>query len=285
MIQIITKDDLDGKTIQVNNEGKVFAVLPSGETAEDEFEVVENYVKPEPDDEFYVKDTPVYLKHKETGLVIQGSSAKKFKRGEPRNEVLTEVQIRQSAYGNTIEYDCHYTSGIDQAGQDPVYRYNINLLPYANALEFNKAKLTVPITTQERFSEVEPHEKILSVTQEYPLPEEPYQEVAVPLSGEISNRSIQLSAHIPFNYKKEGLFSGEVVVEVVRDTIEPTEEQTVFHTLTYGSNSFYIHAGNLIIKPNIFRESEETRDVPKKLRIKSSTLKLATFNGVVNFTA
>ena len=50
MIQIITKDDLDGKTIQVNNEGKVFAVLPSGETAEDEFEVVENYVKPEPDD-------------------------------------------------------------------------------------------------------------------------------------------------------------------------------------------------------------------------------------------
>ena len=67
MIQIITKDDLDGKTIQVNNEGKVFAVLPSGETAEDEFEVVKNYVTPEPDDEFYVKDTPVYLKHKETG--------------------------------------------------------------------------------------------------------------------------------------------------------------------------------------------------------------------------
>ena len=195
------------------------------------------------------------------------------------------MQIRQSAYGNTIAYDCHYTSGIDQAGQDPVYGYNINLLPYANALEFNKAKLTVPITTQERFSEVEPHEKILSVTQEYPLPEESYQEVAVQLSGEISNRSIQLSAHIPFNYKKEGLFSGEVVIEVVRDTIEPTEEQTVFHTLTYGSNSFYVQDSDLIMKPNIFRESEETRDVPKKLRIKSSTLKLATFNGVVNFTA
>lgn len=175
---IITKDDLDEKTIKVKDKK---LTVPGAE-----IEVLDNYDLQDTDTH-YVEKKDKYLKHVETGAVWPASIAVLKERAEPRNEELTPESTAVFVTGSEDnQWKFNLTSAISG--------YTISVSPrkagnytdstgifaqYANAKEANAAlaneKLT--FTTNEYFADnVEGKPKILATTFELPYPELPYKE-------------------------------------------------------------------------------------------------------------
>lgn len=176
---IITKDDLDEKTIKVKDKK---LTVPGAE-----IEVLDNYYLQD-NDTHYVEKKDKYLKHVETGAVWPASIAVLKERAAPRNEELTpdsvvkfsmpddEIAVIRVSPCSAISGQYHLQAKKDIG--DIVANTGI-FAQYANAKEANAAlaneKFT--FTTNEYFANnVDGKPKILATTFELPYPELPYKE-------------------------------------------------------------------------------------------------------------
>lgn len=164
--KIVFGADIDNVTIK-NIDGKLTAVV-NVEDAEDEFEVVTNYVEPQEDDDYYVELIFAKFRHKATQLMTDAFKKEKKPRSAPVNESLTAplTAITYEERGViTIGVEGSVISQVD--GKSLSYSdYNpsntfvdINKSDYPNAKAFNTANAgkTFTVTTKKRYAESEGH--------------------------------------------------------------------------------------------------------------------------------
>lgn len=101
MIQIITKEDLDGETIQVNEAGKVAAVFSAGSAGENEFDVIEANLSDT--DTHYIERSNKVLKHKGTGLLVEAQLSQYIPRGpELEEQPIVKVDYAYAQNHNIV---------------------------------------------------------------------------------------------------------------------------------------------------------------------------------------
>lgn len=182
--KIVFGADIDNVTIK-NIDGKLTAIVDV-ENAEDEFEVVTNYVEPQEDDDYYVESVFAKFRHKATQLLTDAYKKEKKPRSAPVNESLTapltaEVQenngvITLLATGDVVSQvdgtSLHYLD------YNPANTVKVNKSDYANAKAFNEANAgkTFTVTTDKRYatSEGKPVVKPTEIQVTYPTL--PYEE-------------------------------------------------------------------------------------------------------------
>ena len=167
-IIIIRESDLDNETIKVVG-GKVAA--PGAE-----FEILDKYPTPADTDTHYVVTGHKYIRHVETGAIIEANFVEMKERPAPQQEYFLgtpTAEVNKAANNFTISA----TSAIDG------YKYNeavgaFNREDYTDAKDFNEkhAGQKLSFTTPERFSTGGDHGKITPTTIEVDYPQLPFNE-------------------------------------------------------------------------------------------------------------
>lgn len=169
--KIVFGADIDNVTIK-NIDGKLTAVV-NVEDAEDEFEVVIDYVEPKEDDDYYVESVFAKFRHKATQLMTDAFKKEKKPRSAPVNESFT-APLTAVTYEEheviTIKVEGSAISQVD--GKSLSYSdygssntfVDINKSDYANAKAFNEAHAgkTFTVTTAKRYAESEGHPVVKS---------------------------------------------------------------------------------------------------------------------------
>lgn len=169
--KIVFGADIDNVTIK-NIDGKLTAVV-NVEDAEDEFEVVNDYVEPQEDDDYYVESVFAKFRHKATQLMTDAFKKEKKPRSAPVNESFTPplTAVAHEERGViTIGVEGTAISQVDgkslsYSDYNPTNTYvEINKSDYANAKAFNTANAgrTFTITTAKRYAESEGHPVVKS---------------------------------------------------------------------------------------------------------------------------
>lgn len=184
--QIIFGADIDNVTIK-NINGKLTAVIDV-ENAEDEFEVVTDYVEPQEDDEFYVESVFAKFRHKATQLMTDAFTKEKKPRSASVNESL-DRQLMAGVWVGNSDFMIYIkrtkaTSLVD--GTDfivtntDVFNYQILVQKsdYVNAKAFNEAKAgkMFTVTTVKRYAESEGHPVVKPTEIQVAYPTLPYEE-------------------------------------------------------------------------------------------------------------
>lgn len=164
--KIVFGADIDNVTIK-NIDGKLTAVV-NVEDAEDEFEVVNDYVELQEDDDYYVESVFAEFRHKATQFLTDAYKKEKKPRSAPVNESFTPplTAVTHEERGViTIGVEGSVISQVD--GKSLVYSdYNpantyveVNKSDYSNAKAFNEAfsGKTFTVTTKKRYAESEGH--------------------------------------------------------------------------------------------------------------------------------
>ena len=183
--QIIFGTDIDNVTIKIIN-GKLTAVIDV-ENAEDEFEVVTDYVEPKEDDEFYVESTFAKFRHKATQLLTDAYKKEKKPRSAPVNESLTSpltAEVHEERGVITLLATGSPVSNVDgkplaYSDYTPANTYvAVNKSDYANAKAFNAANAgkTFTVTTKKRYAESEGHPVVKPTEIQVAYPTFPYEE-------------------------------------------------------------------------------------------------------------
>lgn len=178
-IIIIRESDLDNDTIKVVN-GKVAA--PGAE-----FEMLDKYPTPVDTDTHYSVSKHKYLRHVETGAVMEATYFEMKERPAPQQEYFLGTPTASADTVNNnfiIEAD----SAIDG------HHYNeavgaFNRADYTNAKDFNEkhAGQKLTFTTPERFSGNAEPGKLLPTTIEVDYPQLPYKEGTKKATLNVSN--------------------------------------------------------------------------------------------------
>ena len=178
-IIIIRESDLDNNTIKVVD-NKVTA--PGAE-----FEILDNFPTPADTDTHYVVTGHKYIRHVETGVIMDASFVEMKERPAPRQEYFLgtpTAEVNKAANNFTIKA----TSAIDG------YKYNevvgaFNPADYADAKDFNEkhAGQKLSFTTPERFSTSGYRGKVLPTTVEVDYPQLPFNEGTYTATIEVSN--------------------------------------------------------------------------------------------------
>nr|DAM75576.1 MAG TPA: hypothetical protein [Caudoviricetes sp.] len=169
--KIVFGADIDNVTIK-NIDGKLTAVV-NVEDAEDEFEVVNDYVEPQEDDDYYVESVFAKFRHKATQLMTDAFKKEKKPRSAPVNESLTAplTAVTHEERGViTIGVEGSAISQVDgkslaYSDYNPANTYvEVNKSDYANAKAFNTANAgkTFTVTTAKRYAESEGHPVVKS---------------------------------------------------------------------------------------------------------------------------
>lgn len=164
--KIVFGADIDNVTIK-NIDGKLTAIVDV-ENAEDEFEVVTDYVEPQEDDDYYVESTFAKFRHKATQLLTDAYKKEKKPRSAPVNESFTlplTAVTHEERGVITIEVEGTAISQVDgtslfYSDYNPANTYiEVNKSDYANAKAFNTANAgkTFTVTTAKRYAESEGH--------------------------------------------------------------------------------------------------------------------------------
>ena len=183
--QIVFGDDLDNVTVK-NINGKLTAVV-NVEDAEDEFEVVTDYVEPQEDDEFYVESVFAKFRHKATQLLTDAYKKEKKPRSAPVNESLTSpltAEVHEERGVITLLATGNPVSQVDgkslaYSDYNPANTYvEVNKSDYANAKAFNTANAgkTFTVTTKKRYAESEGHPVVKPTEIQVAYPTLPYEE-------------------------------------------------------------------------------------------------------------
>lgn len=183
--QIVFGDDLDNVTVK-NINGKLTAVV-NVEDAEDEFEVVTDYVEPQEDDEFYVESVFAKFRHKATQLLTDAYKKEKKPRSAPVNESLTSpltAEVHEERGVITLLATGNPVSQVDgkslaYSDYNPANTYvEVNKSDYANAKAFNTANAgkTFKVTTKKRYAESEGHPVVKPTEIQVAYPTLPYEE-------------------------------------------------------------------------------------------------------------
>lgn len=183
--KIVFGADIDNVTIK-NIDGKLTAVV-NVENAEDEFEVVTNYVEPQEDDDHYVESVFAKFRHKATQLMTDAFKKEKKPRSAPVNESLTDsitadVTIEGSII-KVVPHNIYNKSAIDGYdvslgtlnGFDDKY---FSKSDYSNAKAFNEANAgkTFKVTTNKRFATANGHPLVKPTEIQVAYPTLPYEE-------------------------------------------------------------------------------------------------------------
>lgn len=167
-IIIIRESDLDNNTIKVVD-NKVTA--PGAE-----FEILDKYPTPADTDTHYVVAGHKYIRHVETGAILEANFVEMKERPAPQQERFVDTPV---ADVNTLadNFIIEANSAIDG------HHYNeavgaFNRADYTNAKDFNEkhAGQKLTFTTPERFSGNAEPGKILPTTIEVDYPQLPYKE-------------------------------------------------------------------------------------------------------------
>ena len=164
--QIVFGDDLDNVTVK-NINGKLTAVV-NVEDAEDEFEVITDYVEPQEDDDYYVESVFAKFRHKATQLLTDAYKKEKKPRSAPVSESLTSpltAEVHEARGVITLLVTGNAVSNVDgkplaYSDYNPANTYvEVNKSDYANAKAFNTANAgkTFTVTTKKRYAESEGH--------------------------------------------------------------------------------------------------------------------------------
>ena len=183
--KIVFGADIDNVTIK-NIDGKLTAVV-NVEDAEDEFEVVTDYVEPQENDDYYVESVFAKFRHKATQLMTDAFKKEKKPRSAPVNESLTAplTAVTHEERGViTIVVEGSVISQVD--GKSLSYSdYNpsntfvdINKSDYPSAKAFNEANAgkTFTVTTKKRYAESEGHPVVKPTEIQVAYPTLPYEE-------------------------------------------------------------------------------------------------------------
>lgn len=183
--KIVFGADIDNVTIK-NIDGKLTAIVDV-ENAEDEFEVVTNYVEPQEDDDYYVESVFAKFRHKATQLMTDAFKKEGKPRSAPVNENFVDpITADVTVEGNIIKvvphniYNKSAIDGYDVSlgtlnGFDDKYFNNSD---YSNAKAFNKANAgkTFTVTTKKRYATSEGHPVVKPTEIQVAYPTLPYEE-------------------------------------------------------------------------------------------------------------
>lgn len=183
--KIVFGADIDNVTIK-NIDGKLTAVV-NVENAEDEFEVVTNYVEPQEDDDYYVELVFAKFRHKATQLMTDAFKKEKKPRSAPVNENFVDPITADATVEGTIikvvPHNIYNKSAIDGYdvflgtlnGFDDKYFSKSN---YSNAEAFNAANAgkTFKVTTNKRFATANGHPLVKPTEIQVAYPTLPYEE-------------------------------------------------------------------------------------------------------------
>lgn len=164
--KIVFGADIDNVTIK-NIDGKLTAVV-NVEDAEDEFEVVNDYVEPQEDDDYYVESVFAKFRHKATQFMTDAFKKEKKPRSAPVSESLTSpltAEVHEERGVITLLATGNLVSNVDgkplaYSDYNPANTYvEVNKSDYANAKAFNAANAgkTFTVTTKKRYAESEGH--------------------------------------------------------------------------------------------------------------------------------
>lgn len=164
--KIVFGADIDNVTIK-NIDGKLTAIVDV-EDAEDEFEVVTDYVEPQEDDDYYVESVFAKFRHKATQLLTDAYKKEKKPRSAPVNESFTPplTAVTHEERGViTIGVEGSAISQVDgkslaHSDYNPANTYvEVNKSNYPSAKAFNEAfsGKTFTVTTKKRYAESEGH--------------------------------------------------------------------------------------------------------------------------------
>lgn len=182
--KIVFGADIDNVTIK-NINGKLTAVV-NVEDAEDEFEVVTDYVEPKEDDDYYVESVFAKFRHKATQLMTDAFKKEKKPRSAPVNESFVDpITADVTVEGTTIKvipHNIYNKSAIDGydvslgtlAGFDKYFSKS----DYSNAKAFNEAHAgkTFTVTTAKRYAASEGHPVVKPTEIQVAYPTLPYEE-------------------------------------------------------------------------------------------------------------
>ena len=187
--QIVFGANIDNVTIK-NINGKLTAVV-NVEDAEDEFEVVTDYVEPKEDDDYYVESVFAKFRHKATQLMTDAFKKEKKPRSAPVNESLREPITTEALVGDSsiaINFkNTAFTSAIDgysvsNGDLDTDYtNIVLNKANYVTAKAFNETQAgkTFTVTTAKRYAESEGHPVVKPTELQVAYPTLPYVEKTV----------------------------------------------------------------------------------------------------------
>ena len=183
--KIVFGADIDNVTIK-NIDGKLTAVV-NVEDAEDEFEVVTDYVEPQEDDDYYVESVFAKFRHKATQLMTDAFKKEKKPRSAPVNENFVDpITADVTVEGNIIKvvphniYNKSAIDGYDVSlgtlnGFDAKY---FSKSDYSNAKAFNEANAgkTFTVTTAKRYAKSAGHPVVKPTEIQVAYPTLPYVE-------------------------------------------------------------------------------------------------------------
>lgn len=183
--KIVFGADIDNVTIK-NIDGKLTAIVDV-ENAEDEFEVVTNYVEPQEDDDYYVESVFAKFRHKATQLMTDAFKKEKKPRSASVNEsFVNPIVVDVSTQGNIIKViprDTFSKSSIDgyditTSQLDGFDRVEFSTSDYPNAKAFNEANAgkTFTVTTAKRYATSEGHPVVKPTEIQVAYPTLPYVE-------------------------------------------------------------------------------------------------------------
>lgn len=183
--KIVFGADIDNVTIK-SIDGKLTAVV-NVEDAEDEFEVVNDYVEPQEDDDYYVESVFAKFRHKATQLLTDAYKKEKKPRSAPVSESLTSpltAEVHEERGVITLLATGNPVSNVDgkplaYSDYNPANTYvEVNKSDYANAKAFNAANAgkTFTVTTKKRYAESEGHPVVKPTEIQVAYPTLPYEE-------------------------------------------------------------------------------------------------------------
>lgn len=183
--KIVFGADIDNVTIK-NIDGKLTAVV-NVEDAEDEFEVVTDYVEPQEDDDYYVESVFAKFRHKATQLMTDAYKKEKKPRSAPVNESFVDpITADVTVEGTTIKvtpHNIYNKSAIDGydvslGTLDGFDRVEFSKSDYPNAKAFNEAHAgkTFKVTTFQRFAKANGHPLVKPTEIQVAYPTLPYEE-------------------------------------------------------------------------------------------------------------
>nr|DAY27011.1 MAG TPA: hypothetical protein [Caudoviricetes sp.] len=183
--KIVFGADIDNVTIK-NIDGKLTAVV-NVEDAEDEFEVITDYVEPQEDDDYYVESVFAKFRHKATQLLTDAYKKEKKPRSAPVSESLTSpltAEVHEERGVITLLATGNPVSNVDgkplaYSDYNPANTYvEVNKSDYANAKAFNagNAGKTFTVTTKKRYAESEGHPVVKPTEIQVAYPTLPYEE-------------------------------------------------------------------------------------------------------------
>lgn len=236
--QIVFGDDLDNVTVK-NINGKLTAVV-NIDDAEDEFEVVTDYVEPQEDDDYYVESVFAKFRHKATQLLTDAYKKEKKPRSAPVNESLTApltADVHEERGVITLLASGNAVSQVDgkslaYSDYNPANTYvEVNKSDYANAKAFNAANAgkTFTVTTAKRYAESEGHPVVKPTELQVAYPTLPYEEYEYAPETGVSSYSLE---YLPDTYDPS-----ETTTKRDLLTLIDSAEHEVSYTVRYADNT------------------------------------------------